>query len=238
MSSAYGHHSQDLSELKEYTLEDLQPQVKLEPTFHQNFLKLPRVHDVGYDVRKSILLKASLPERIHVGYVHILYGPGSGERRYVLAYINSDTNPVSIDGVHFCLVDNTVISRKAVPQIDLRYPFNECRSSEVDYSTICERLRTLVLYYFLATGFVRRIGLTEKHWCSFKLVCATLAKSKTYQVSSYEVEPIPGVELLRAQNRFLDVTNDEPTEIDAISRTEQGDEHTGKLGPNGKRESH
>lgn len=238
MSSAHGHHPQDSPEVKEYTLEDIHTHALSDPRFHRNLRKLPRVHTVPCDVSRSTLLKASLPQRIRVGHVHILCGLGAEQSRCIQAYVNSDTNSVGIEDIYFCLTNDTVISRKAVLQADLKYPFDYFKSSKLDDEVTCRRLRTLVLYYFLAKGFVQRIGLTDRHLCSFKKACATVVESKVFKASSYEVEPISGVELLRAQNRFLDVTNDEPTEVDADSQTEQGDEHTSKLNPNGKRESH
>ena len=136
------------------------------------------------------------------------------------------------------IAQTTVISRKAVLQADLRYPFNNFKSSELDDETAGTRLRTLILYYFLARDFVQCIGLTKRHLHSFKLACATVANSKVFQVSSYEIEPVSGVELLRARQRCINATNDEPTKVDADSQTEQGNEHTSKLDPNGKQETH
>lgn len=238
MSSANGHHSQDLPELKEYTLEGLETQVKLSQSFHQNSLKLPRAQTVGYDAPGSTLLKASLGERIRVGHVHIICGPGAGQTRCVQAYVNSDTNLVGIDSIHFCLADDTVISRKSILQVDLKYPFSDFRSSALDDEVACKRLRTLALYYFLARGFVRRIGLTDKHLRSFELACATAAKKKSLRVSSYEIEPISGVELLGARKRCIDEANGESAEKDAGSQIEPGEEHASKTDLDRKRESH
>lgn len=176
MPSANGHHLQDLSELKEYTFEGLETQVKFRQSFHQNFLKLPRAQAVGYDAPGSTPLKTSLGERICVGHVHIICGPGAGQTRYVQAYSNSNTDLVGIDSIHFCFADDTVTSRKSILQVDLKHPFSDSKSSALDDEVACTRLRTLALCYFLARGFVRRIRLTDQHLCSFELACATAAK--------------------------------------------------------------
>ena len=238
MSSANGHHSQDLSELKEYTLEGLETQVKFRQSFNQNFLKLPRAQAVGYDAPGSTLLKTSLGERIRVGHVHIICGPGAGQTSCVQAYSNSNTDLVGIDSIHFCFADDTVTSRKSVLQVDLKHPFSDFKSSALDDEVACTRLRTLALYYFLARGFVRRIGLTDQHLCSFELACATAAKKKALRVSSYGIEPISGVELFTARKRCIDEANGESVEKDAGSRIEPDEKPTSKANPSRKRKSH
>lgn len=244
MSLTESHHIQEglvlqeYSELKEYKLQSLQAQMQLEQRSYQDFLRLPRAQSIIFDAPRSTLLKASLPYCISVGHIHVLCGAATGRSQCVWAYVSSDTTPVGIDSIHFCLADDTVISLKSILQVDLKHPFSGFKSSALDDEMACTRLRTLVLYYFLARGFVRRIGLTTMHWFSFTLACATVAKSKVFQVSSYEVEPISGVELLGARKRCIDEANGGSVEQDAGSEIEPGEEHTSKLDPSGKRKSY
>lgn len=160
----------------EYTLESIISQADPSNQFARDLTHLPGEQTIESETPKITLLKTSLPQRIHVGHIHILYGPFSDEARGVYAYINCDDTPINIEGVRFCLADNTIISSTAILKASLFHPFSAVISSEPDDEAVSKRLRTLVLYYFLAKGHAQSIAATKADMASFKSACLLVAR--------------------------------------------------------------
>lgn len=158
-----------------FTFEELQEYATQSTGFERNISYLPNPQDIEVRKQRTTLLATSLPFRMHVGYVYIVFGPCSGQKRCVFAYMNCASTPTEA-GVHYCTSDDTVISQGSILNIELIYPFKAIGLTQSDDEQLAKRLRVLVLYYFLAKGNTESIKISEAQLSSFKIVCANVAR--------------------------------------------------------------
>ncbi|KAF3003681.1 hypothetical protein E8E13_008645 [Curvularia kusanoi] len=200
-------HNRNQMETVDCTLESLQKYA----TQH-DLQKLPPARDIKWDKAKpagvATLLKASVPQRIRIGWAHIVFGPASGQSRCALAYISSRTQHIGIDDVHFCLSDDTVIPRGTVSKVDLTFPFSTFKSLEIDNGKPCRRLQTLVLYYYLVKGYLQHVRLTKAHLVSFEMACSLVARTKKGRLYPYETFPALETVAVTAEKCQTDTESD------------------------------
>ncbi|KAI4650761.1 hypothetical protein J4E93_003118 [Alternaria ventricosa] len=80
-------------------------------------------------------------------------------------------------GYFYVKSDSTVhrVQQSSLKHVDIDEPFCDVGDLSVGKQTLCNRVRAMALYYFLAAGYIDEVGDYSHFWLDFKQACAWIA---------------------------------------------------------------
>ncbi|KAI4622870.1 uncharacterized protein J4E87_005963 [Alternaria ethzedia] len=144
-----------------------------------DFEKLPTFETVKFSHRKSFgpIVDTHWPQEAsemvlilgtfdapHLNFKPLVYVYVHGSKTHYIGYfyVNPDSS--------ICRVQQS-----SLQHVDIDEPFCDVGDLSVGKQTLCNRVRAMALYYFLAAGYIDEVGDYNHFWLDFKQSCAWIA---------------------------------------------------------------
>ncbi|KAI4703973.1 hypothetical protein J4E81_001037 [Alternaria sp. BMP 2799] len=144
-----------------------------------DFEKLPTFETVKFSHRKSfgpivdthwpqdaseMVLTLGTFDAPHLNFKPLVYVYVHGLKTHYIGYfyVNPDSSIYRVQ-------------QSSLQHVDIDEPFCDVGDLSVGKQTLCNRVRAMALYYFLAAGYIDEVGDYNHFWLDFKQSCAWIA---------------------------------------------------------------